>query len=225
MSMEGTTPGQDEALAELARMIASSPHNLVSRGDREILASVHIPEALAVGAVITPEPGQRWMDLGTGGGLPGLALAVAHPEATWVLLDSTRKKLDAVTSFAAALGLRNVETVAERAETAGHAKGHRAAYDGVVARAVAPLPTLVELARGFVSAGGRLAAVKGPAWSVELTAAREAMRVLGWRDATGIHLTSTERPTWVVTMTASGPPPQGFPRRVGVPGQDPLTAR
>lgn len=211
--------------SQLASLIGSSPHNLVSRGDREILETAHIPEALAVGEALQPLPGQRWLDLGTGGGLPGLALAIAFPQTEWLLLDSTQKKITAVQGFAAMLELSNVTALAARAESAGHDPRHRGGYDGVVARAVAPLPVLAELARGFVSAGGVLAAIKGPAWETELRAARPAMRVLRWRQATGTRLTSTARPTWLVTMQADGAPPQGFPRRVGVPRQDPLGER
>jgi 16S rRNA (guanine527-N7)-methyltransferase len=209
-------------LARLASLIASSPHNLVSRGERAAIASVHVPEALAVGAVLDAAPGQRWLDLGTGGGLPGLVLAIACPRTDWVLLDSTAKKTRAVREFAGALGLENVETVTARAELAAHDPDHRGRYDGVVARAVAPLPTLVELARGFVRAGGTLAAIKGPAWQDEVAAAAAALRILRWTTPTATHVTSAARPTWLVTMQAQGAPPRGFPRRVGVPRHEPL---
>lgn len=215
----------DPRYARLAELIAASPHNLVSRGDRQLVATAHLPEAVAVGAALEPASGSRWLDLGTGGGLPGLALAIGWPEVSWTLLDSTRKKVQAVEQFAAALDLRNVTVVAERAEAAAHHRSHRGTFDGVVARAVAPLPVLVELARGFLRPGGILAAIKGPAWEEELSAAREALRVLRLREPMAVHLTSVARTTWLVTMRADGAPQPGFPRRVGVPRQDPIHER
>lgn len=212
----------DPRFGQLADLIAGSPHNLVSRGERGALLDGHIPEALALLPHLPLEQGGRWLDLGTGGGLPGLALAIATPQVEWVLLDSTRKKVTAVTQFAAALGLANVTTVVARAEDAAHDPALRGAHDGVVARAVAPLPTLVELARGFVRAGGMLGAVKGPAWSVELSSAARALEELRWVGAGAVHITSAERPTWLVRMRAEGPPPRGYPRRTGVPRQDPI---
>jgi 16S rRNA (guanine527-N7)-methyltransferase len=162
------------------------------------------------------------MDLGTGGGLPGLVLAWHHRTTAWTLVDATAKKVAAVQQFAVTLELDNVEVVHARAEGLAWAPEHRGCYDGIVARAVAPLPTLLELARGFLAPGGRLVAVKGPAWSEELTQARAALRLLAYDEPTAERLSGEERETWLVTMAAQGPPPAGFPRRDGTPQHDPL---
>lgn len=215
----------EQQLGRLAELIAESPHNLVSRGDRLRVGSAHIPEAVALFDVLGAEDGARWMDLGTGGGLPGLALAIVRPEVRWTLLDATAKKARAVRDFADTLGLHNVSVVCARAEDAGRDPSHRGRYDGVVARAVAPLQVLTELARGFVGAGGLLAAVKGPAWESELADATHAMRVLGWQLIDSLRVTSAVRPTWLVRMMAAGDPPTGFPRTSGVPGSAPLRSR
>jgi 16S rRNA (guanine527-N7)-methyltransferase len=217
--------GSAARLAKLARLISTSPHNLVSRRDRASVGTAHVPEALGVGALLDPGEGQRWLDLGTGGGLPGLVLAIAYPATHFVLVDSTRKKIEAVREFAAGLGLDNVVAIAERAEVLAHDPAHRGSYDGVVARAVAPLPILAELARGFVAPGGVLGAVKGPDWEAELARAERSLAVLGWRDAVASHVASATRPTWLVRMRAEGAPPRGYPRRTGVPRQDPIGGR
>jgi 16S rRNA (guanine527-N7)-methyltransferase len=216
------TDTQQRTLTHLGELIAGSPHNLVSRRDRALVVDEHIPEAVAVATHLPMEPGARWLDLGTGGGLPGLVLAVLAPEVEWVLLDSTRKKIAAVREFADELGLRNVTAIAERAEVLARDAGHRGRYDGVVARAVAPLAVLCELARGFAAPGGLLVAVKGPAYDAELSGAASALRQLRWVDVHTERVTSTSRPTWVVRMRAEGAPPARYPRDVGVPRARPL---
>lgn len=216
-------PG-DDRLDALAAAIEQSPHNLVARGERSTVRERHLAECLAVGETLAEVEGVagNWVDLGTGGGLPGLVLALAFPESRWLLVDSVGKKIDAVRGFARLLGVTNVTAVAERAETLAHHPAHRAAYAGVVARALAPLPALVELARGFVGPDGLLAAIKGPAWEDELAAAASAVERCGWRDPQAVRVTSAPRPTWLVTLRAVGPPPDGVPRRVGVPERRPF---
>lgn len=208
-------------LLRLAELIATSPHNLVARGDRGAMLERHIVECDAVAARVTPSG--RWMDLGTGGGLPGLVLAFRHPHVEWVLVDATAKKVAAVRAFAAELGLDNVTAVQGRAETLAHESRHRGQYGGVVARAVAQLPVLAELARGFLTDGGCLVAMKGPRWEAELQRAHAAVRTLRLRDVHSEALPLPDRQSWLVTMRADGPPPRGYPRRDGLPQSHPLT--
>ena len=193
---------------------------MVARGDRATMVQRHILECDAVASCLSPAG--RWMDLGTGGGLPGLVLAYRHPAVEWVLVDATAKKVDAVRNFAAELGLVNVTAVHARAESLGHAAGHRGAYNGVVCRAVASLPVLLELTRGFLGPGAVMAAMKGPNWKAELDRAAAAMRLLRYRDVHSEELPSPDRASWLVTMRADGPPPRGYPRRDGIPKQQPL---
>ena len=209
-----------EPLERLARLLATSPHNLVSRNEREHVLERHIRESDDLAAAVTPTG--RWMDLGTGGGLPGLVLALRHPDVSWLLVDATAKKVAAVQEFAEDLGLRNVRTQAGRAETLAHEAALRGAFDGVVARAVAPLATLAELARGFLRDGGRLVALKGPAYTEELAGAERALDLLRLRVESTQRLPTVARESWVVTMRAEGTPPAGYPRRDGLPKSDPL---
>lgn len=220
---DGVSAGQratDDLLKVLADLIAGSPHNLVATGERAHVYERHIRECDEVATRIAPTG--RWVDLGTGGGLPGLVLAVRHPEVEWTLIDATAKKVVAVQEFADALGLDNVTVVQGRAETLAHAPDHRGRYDGVIARALAPLATLIELTRGFVGPGGRIVAMKGPAAQAELDAAQGALRALNVVVEALEPLPSAVRETWLVTMVARGRPPTGYPRRDGVPKSDPL---
>ena len=210
----------DGRLQRLAELISAAPLNLVARNERGAVLDRHLLECVDLGERLSPTG--EWMDLGTGGGLPGLVLALQHPEVHWTLVDATAKKVDAVAGFARELGLNNVAVVAGRAESLGVDRAYRGRFQGVVARALAPLPTLVELARGFLPAGGLLVAMKGPAWEDEVAAAGGALRRLQMTVVSTDRLPDRARETWVVTMRADGPPPAGYPRRDGLPKHDPL---
>jgi 16S rRNA (guanine527-N7)-methyltransferase len=206
----------------LAQLIASSPHNLVSRRDRGDVLGRHIQECVALAEVLPVKPGERWIDVGTGGGLPGLVLAMCHPESRWVLLDATRKKVDAVRSFAEALGLATVECRHGRAEEVAHEDGMRECFAGAVSRALGPLSVVLELSRCFVQPGGVVAAVRGREWASELEAARDAVRLLGLRDVHTAELPGGVRETHVVSMRVDSPASATYPRPDGVPRSQPL---
>lgn len=220
--MSRLSPEQREQLDRLGEMIAGSPHNLVSRQDRTVVREVHIEEAALVAGALAPAPGARWIDVGTGGGLPGLALAILAPETSWTLLDSARKKTRAVEGFATELGLRNVTTVAERAEVLARDPAHREGYDGAISRALARMDVVAELSRGFVRPQGCVAAVKGSRAEEELPVLERVRALLAVDEVRCTPLPNAPRSTWLVTMRATGPAPPKYPRRNGVPTASPL---
>jgi 16S rRNA (guanine527-N7)-methyltransferase len=154
--------------------------NLISFKSRKELDIKHVRDSLSLLNVFELEGGQRVLDLGAGGGFPGLPLAIMAPETEFVLVDSTTKKMLAVQEIANELGLENVSTVAERAETLAHDDRYREAYGLVVARALAPLPTLLEYAAGFVCVNGMFVAYKSADYEVELEESETAMEKLGF---------------------------------------------
>lgn len=204
-------PG-DEPVAgwkrQLAELIASAPLNLVSRADRRDVERIHVDECVAVGQALEIRPDSRWLDLGTGGGLPGLVLAAMYPRSRWTLLDARRKKVVAVASFAAALGLANVTTVHARV---GVDDDPAPAFDGVIARAVGSAARTLVLSRGFV-ASGEIVAIRGPAARAEAADLRPLCSRLGCRIAGVDRVDGTMRPTWLVRIRAEGPPPPGLAR-------------
>lgn len=216
------TARQTAQLDRLAELIAASPHNLVSRGERPAVRQRHVAECAALGPLLPASTGQSWIDVGTGGGLPGLVLAVLQPHIRWTLLDARGKKAAAVRAFAEELTLANVQVVAARAETLAHDPAYREQFDGAVSRALAALPILIELCRGFVPTGRVIAAVKGSRWEEEVSASAHARRVLRVGEVRAVVVPATVRPTWLLTMKASGPTPAAYPRREGRPRSQPL---
>ncbi len=129
--------GYADALLE-----ANSVVNLISRKDEENLWRSHLLYSLALTAAIPFPSGIRVLDLGTGGGLPGIPLAIARPDLAVHLIDSIQKKVRAVQSIVEKLGLPNVRVIAGRAEELQIEKG--SGYQIIIARAVAPLIDLLK---------------------------------------------------------------------------------
>ncbi|MBX3101618.1 MAG: 16S rRNA (guanine(527)-N(7))-methyltransferase RsmG [Bacteroidetes bacterium] len=121
--------------------------NLVSRKDTEHLWAHHLLHGLCITHYWQPAPGAQVLDIGCGGGLPGLPLALCYPGVQFTLLDSTRKKIDAVEAIAQEMGLANVRPTWQRAEE------HSLRYDYILGRAVTALPGFIRLARPRLRAG------------------------------------------------------------------------
>ncbi len=121
--------------------------NLISRKDEENVWQNHVLHSLSVLFKISIPQGARVLDLGTGGGLPGIPLRIARPDLSFTLLDATKKKVDAVADIVFQLGLTNVSTVWGRAEDIIRQPGMKGSHHLCIARAVAPLQELIRWAR------------------------------------------------------------------------------
>lgn len=115
--------------------------NVVSRKDIDEIYTNHILHSLAIAKVMEFAPGSKVLDVGTGGGLPGIPLAILYPEVDFHLVDSIGKKIKVVNGVAEALGLKNVKGEQKRAEEL------KDKYDFVVSRAVTAMPRFVEWIR------------------------------------------------------------------------------
>lgn len=124
--------------------------NVISRKDIESLYEKHVLHSLAIAAIFEFQPGTQICDLGTGGGFPGIPLAIFYPEVQFHLTDSINKKLKVVNEVASAIGLKNVTTQHTRTEEIKDRK-----FDFVVSRAVAPLKDLWKWSLPILKAKGQ----------------------------------------------------------------------
>jgi 16S rRNA (guanine527-N7)-methyltransferase len=213
-----------EAYAALL-LRANQRLNLTRITAPEEVAKLHLLDSVAAVHLLDASAAQTALDLGSGGGLPGIPLALARPAVRWTLVDSVAKKAAVLRDFAEHLGLHSMTVLAERAEVLGQASEHRERYGFVTARACAPLPVLVELALPLVAIGGSLIAWKGPLSDDddELRRGRRAAAQLGGgrilvqpagAEVLGGHT--------LVSVPKERPTPPRFPRRAGEPARRPL---
>jgi 16S rRNA (guanine527-N7)-methyltransferase len=140
------------ALEEFATLLLgwNKKINLISRRDEENVWTSHILHCLSLLFKVDPPTGSTVLDLGTGGGLPGIPLKIVRPDLILTLLDSTQKKINVVKDIVSVLGLKETKTVWGRAEDVGKKKEYNRDYDVVVARAVASLDDLVRWSGAFL---------------------------------------------------------------------------
>jgi 16S rRNA (guanine527-N7)-methyltransferase len=119
--------------------------NVISRKDIDNLYEHHVLHSLAIAKAITFRPGTRILDFGTGGGFPGIPLAILFPDSTFKLIDGTGKKIRVATEVAQAIGLKNCHPAHLRGEE------EKGLYDFVVSRAVMPLPDLMKIVKKNIS--------------------------------------------------------------------------
>jgi 16S rRNA (guanine527-N7)-methyltransferase len=164
-----------EKLARYAELLRGSPHNLLSAQGLRELEERHFPESVAF-AVGLPRT-ERLLDVGSGGGLPGVVIAIVRPDVEVHLLDATGKK---------AAFLRHVADQLELPMTVHHGRAEelsggdlKAAFEVVTARAVARLDKLAGWCAPFLRSGGTLHAIKGERWREELDEAGPVLTRLG----------------------------------------------
>ena len=143
-SLTANQTSQFEALLDLYTEW-NAKINVISRKDIQNLYVHHVLHSLAIAKFIDFAPQTRILDVGTGGGFPGIPLAIFFPELEFVMIDSIGKKIKVVNEVAQALSLANVEAHHRRAQD------EKGKYDFVVSRAVMPLPELVKLVRKNIS--------------------------------------------------------------------------
>jgi 16S rRNA (guanine527-N7)-methyltransferase len=167
----------------------------------------------------------RVADVGSGGGLPGIPLAIALPDVQFTLIEATGKKARFLDEVVAKLSLPNARVINERVETLGSDPGgtHREQYDIVIARAVGRLPVLLELAVPLAKVGGHVLAMKGAKAQEEITKARAGP------GGGALHLLHAHiidaRPTptgVIIIIEKQRKTPRKYPRKPGEPSRAPL---
>lgn len=182
----------------------------------------HFADALNPVTMAALPAGARVADVGTGAGFPGVPLAIARPDCTFVLMDSMAKRVRFLEEAATRLGLSNVKTVVARAEEFGHGK-NRGQFDITLSRAVAPLNVLLEYTLPLLRVGGKALAYKGPAGVSEAQAAGNACRILGGGEPEAQpYELEKDLTLFVIEVIKIRQTPAKYPRKTGIPQKSPL---
>jgi 16S rRNA (guanine527-N7)-methyltransferase len=166
--------------------------NLLSRSDAPNVIRKHVAASLGVFLVAPPSPWDRWIDVGTGAGFPGLVLKMVQPSLDMTLVDSARKRCLFIENTVRTMGLGRVPVWTQRVETLIAHGSAAAQFSVLTARAVAALDESIASFGPLLRVGGRVVTFKGPQWKEELDTATES----GVLDKCGFVLESSTRIPW-----------------------------
>lgn len=220
-------PQAEERAAKLARLgetflALGSARGVTALRDRDDLKREFLIDSLAAYDSLPKGEGARVIDIGTGGGIPGLVLAIVRPDLKFCLTDSTVRKTDWVRERAGELSLANVEVVASRLEILGHQAEFRGTFDAVTAKALAPLRVLIEFALPLLRIEGRLIAYKGPGVIEEIGEAQKALAELSGKVYRCLGYRLDQKDYRIVEVQKTAATTDRYPRRDGVPQKKPL---
>ena len=220
-------PSQLVLLSMYADLLAGyEPANVIGTREPEKIVVEHLSDSLSCLLIEDLWSSSSVVDVGTGGGLPGVPLAISRPELRVTLLEATEKKVRFLDYAREKLGLRNLDLIQGRVEEEGKKAAYRETFELAVARALAELPVVVEYCAPLVRVGGKILAMKGRLTKEELSRGEAASRELGIevREVREVKyqagLPQKERRLVVFEKVLATP--EKFPRRVGLAKKRPL---
>ena len=196
--------------------------NLTSITEEKEFVKKHYLDSASAGRLPSYQQALRIIDLGTGGGFPGIPLAILSPDKEFVLADSLAKRLDVIRELMEKTGIKNVELVHGRAEDLGKDPSYRECFDICVSRAVADLAVLAEYCLPLVRIGGSFIAYKGPGWEEEVKRAEKAVAILGGSFFHCHDAGSTENGHVLLEFKKVSETPYRYPRKAGIPTKKPI---
>jgi 16S rRNA (guanine527-N7)-methyltransferase len=212
-----------DRLALLLELVAEEPASITAVRDPGQGVDVHVADSLVALELPEVRGARRIADLGSGGGFPGLVLAIALPDARVALVESVGRKVAFLRGAIERLGLGNTEAIQARAEAWPDGVGE---HDLVTARAVAPLTVLVEYAAPLLAIGGALVAWKGARDHAEEADGSAAAAVMGMGELTVRPVlpfrAAQDRNLYLNSKVTATPP--GYPRRPGMARKRPIRA-
>ena len=203
--------------------------NLTTVTEWEQVQRRHFLDSLSLAPLIKAQNLEecRFIDVGSGAGLPGVPVKVAFPGMTGTLLDATSKKVRFLEHVVDTLPLTGLEARHGRAEELAHLPELREQFDLVVSRAVAPMPALAELTLPFCRPGGYVAVHKTSTAAEEIEEAGHAIDTLGGEviDRLEINQNDPDSGQLLLVIAKTGTTPEAYPRRPGIPSKRPLSSR
>ncbi|WP_438317400.1 16S rRNA (guanine(527)-N(7))-methyltransferase RsmG [Candidatus Caldatribacterium sp. SIUC1] len=218
---------QEERILLFVRLLNEANRSLNLTGfktEEDILVEGILDSLTALALEDLVFVGESLLDVGTGGGIPGIPLKIARPSLKLTMVEATAKKCRFLETTLRALGLEDVDVLCERAETLAHHPSLRERFDLVTARALGSLREVLELTTPFLRCGGLAFYYKGREAEKEVEEARKALEVLhcSVRTLQEVAIPFRSRKTTLVLVEKKAPTPPSYPRRPGIPKKRPL---
>ncbi len=200
--------------------------NLTAITEPYEVAAKHFLDSLSLVRAYVPKETDRILDMGTGGGFPGIPLKIAFPETEIVLADSLNKRIKFLNEVIDNNQYKKITAVHARAEELARKSDYREQFDLVVSRAVANLSTLCEYCLPYVKIGGAFISYKSGEVEEELNQAKKAISMLGGKcqKVEAFSLPGTEYERTLVVIKKVKETPNKYPRKAGLPSKEPLGA-
>ncbi len=198
--------------------------NITSITDDEEIDIKHFLDSLVALKLDLLKGNKKIIDVGTGGGFPGLPLKIYNEDLNITLLDSLNKRIVFLNEVIDNLNLKGIEAVHGRAEELGRNPKYREEYDICISRAVASLDTLAEYCMPFVKKGGYFISMKGPDTEEEVALAKDAIKILGGEveDVQVFNIPLSDINHSLVIIKKNQFTPKKYPRQAGTPNKKPL---
>jgi len=198
--------------------------NLTAIKEDEEIIKKHFIDSMKVFKFDELKNAKNVIDIGTGGGFPGIPMKIIKPEVNIVLLDSLNKRIIFLNEVIKQLDLKNIKAIHGRAEDFAQEKQYRERFDVAVSRAVANLTVLSEYCIPYVKIGGYFVAMKGPAVEEEIKASKNAIRMLGGRieHIEKVQIEDSDLNHNLVIIKKVAITNRNYPRKAGLVAKNPL---
>lgn len=198
--------------------------NLTAITEDEEIIKKHFIDSIKIFKFEALKKAKKVIDIGTGGGFPGIPMKIIRPEMEIVLLDSLKKRINVLQDILDNIEINDVSTIHGRAEDYAQAPGYREKFDTVVSRAVANLAVLSEFCLPYAKVGGYFVAMKGPAVEEEVTEAKKAIGVLGGKleEIIEVEIEGSDLNHNLVIIKKVKSTPKQYPRKAGIATKKPL---
>ncbi|MCY6485363.1 16S rRNA (guanine(527)-N(7))-methyltransferase RsmG [Clostridium aestuarii] len=198
--------------------------NLTAIKEDEEIIKKHFIDSLKVFKFEKLKEAKKIIDIGTGGGFPGIPMKIIKPEIEMVLLDSLRKRINVLEDIANKIEITDISTIHGRAEEFAKQAKYREKFDAVVSRAVANLTVLSEFCIPYVKVGGYFVALKGPSVEEEIKEAKNAISILGAKleNILEIEIEDSDLKHNLVIIKKIKNTPKQYPRKAGSATKKPL---
>lgn len=198
--------------------------NLTAITEDEEIIKKHFIDSIKIFECSHAKKSKSIIDIGTGGGFPGIPMKIVKEDSSMVLLDSLNKRINFLNEVIGELGLENIKTIHGRAEDFAQTVEYRQKFDLAVSRAVANLTVLLEFCLPYVKVGGYFVALKGPAIEEEIKNATVALKILGGtiEEVIEVDIEGSDLKHNLLVVKKIKDTPKKYPRKAGMVTKDPI---